>query len=149
VKTTGEATPVVLKEDVKRRGSNWSPVWSPAGDWILFDDNGVKLISPDGRTTRDVSPVSALVYGFSADGRTVYGLRQSAPTSRVELFSFSVAGGPEKIIGTLPPEARPASDSSPGLRLTLTPDGKRLTYSTARATSNLWLLDGLKPVTGR
>ena len=148
VKTTGEATPVVLKADVKRQ-SAWGAVWSPAGDWILSDDDGVKLISPDGKTARDVSPTSALTYAFSADGRTLYGLRQSAPASRVELFSMSVAGGPEKIIGSLSPDARPASDTNPGLRLSLAPDGKRLTYSTARATSNLWLMDGLKPVTVR
>jgi serine/threonine protein kinase len=35
---------------------------------------------------------------------------------------------------------------NPGLRLSLTPDGKSLTYSTLKSTSNLWLMEGLDTV---
>jgi Tol biopolymer transport system component len=145
VKTTGGAEPQVLKAGVKRTGA-WAPLWSPANDWILFGDNGVKLISVDGATTRDVSATSAQVYAFSADGRTLYGLRQPVSVDRrVELFSMSVTGGAEKTIGSLPRDYVPTVSSNPALRLSLTPDGKSLTYSIARTTTSLWLMDGLKP----
>ena len=148
VKTTGGAEPEVLKADVKRLGS-WVPVWSPANDWILYGDAGVKLISPDGKTTRDVSPASATAYAFSADGRTIYGLRQPVALGRVELFSVGVGGGPEKTIGSLAPEYLPRNSLTPSLRLSVTPDGRSLTYSIARTSSNLWLMDGLTSVTVR
>ena len=77
MKTTGQAEPEVLKADVKRQGS-WVPVWSPSGDWILYADGGVKLISLDGKTTRDISSKTAVAYAFSADGQTIYGIRQVA-----------------------------------------------------------------------
>ncbi len=148
VKTTGQAQSEVLKADVKPAGS-WVPVWSPAGDWILYPDGGVKLISPDGKTIRELASKSAIAYGFSADGKTLYGIRQvSADRPGLELFSMSVAGGGEKTIG-LGQEYLPASQLNPGLRLTLTPDGKSLTYSTRKSTANLWLMDGLSGVTPR
>lgn len=150
VKTTGEAVPVVLKADL---GSGngllfWGPVWSPANDWIAHGDRdgGLRLISPDGETTRDVPASSTLVATFSADGRTLFGLRQPAPADPVELFSMSLTGGPTKTIGFLPRDDVPRVSTGPALRLTLAPDGKRLTYSTARATSGLWLMEGIDSV---
>ena len=143
MKTTGGAEPEVLKADVK---SSWVPLWSPANDWILY---GAKLISPDGQATRDLSTTAAVAYAFSADGRMVYGLRQPAAFGRLELFSMSVAGGPERTIGSLAREYFPSAGFSPSLRLSLTPDGRSLTYGTLRSTSNLWLMDGLKSVTVR
>ena len=80
---------------------------------------------------------------------TVYGLRQPVALGPLELFSMSVAGGPEKVIGSLAREYSPSAGFSPSLRLSLTPDGKSLTYATLRSTSNLWLVDGLKSVTAR
>ena len=147
VKTTGEAAPVVLKPDVVG-GLSAQPVWSPANDWIVSidRDRGLSLISPDGGTTRDIETVKTLVVAFSADGRTLYGFRQPAPAGRVELFSTSVTGGPVKVIGSLPFESGPRASTTPGLRLTLAPDGKRLTYSTGRSTSGLWLMEGIDSV---
>lgn len=114
----------------------------------LYADGGVTLMSPAGKTTRDVSPTTATAYAFSADGRTIYGIRPAA-AHRVELFSISVDGGPEKTIGTLAREYLPAVSYSPSLRLSLTPDGKSITYGMIRRTDNLWLMDGLKTVAVR
>jgi serine/threonine protein kinase/Tol biopolymer transport system component len=147
VKTTGQAEPMVLKADVKGLGG-WVPVWSPSGDEILYSDGVVKLISPDGKTTRDLSSTSASVYAFSADGQTLYGIRR-ASADHMELFSMSVAGGTEKTIGSLGPEYLPVSSLAPALRLSLTPDGKSVAYSTRKSTSNLWLAEGVDAVTPR
>ena len=123
----------------------WVPLWSPAGDWILYPGGGAKLISPDGQTTRDLAYKGAVAFAFSADGKTLYGIRQVA-LDRAEIFSVSVAGGTEKTIGSLGRQYFPASQLGPALRLSLTPDGKSITYSTAKTTNNLWLMDGLSSV---
>jgi Tol biopolymer transport system component len=149
VKTTGQAEPEIVKADVKdptETAGAWVPVWSPSGEWILYKDGGVKLISPDGKTTREVSSTSTLACAFSADGKTIYGIREVTGEDRLNLFSMSVAGGAEKTIGSLGSEYRPASHLTTALRLSLTPDGKSLTYSTVKSTSNLWLMEGLETV---
>jgi eukaryotic-like serine/threonine-protein kinase len=147
VKTTGQAEPVVLKANVKRF-EDWVPVWSPSGDWILHSDGGVKLTSPDGRTTRELSSKSAVAYAFSADGRRVYGIRD-VPSDRLQLFFVSVAGGAETKIGSLARDFRPASEFHPALRLSLSPDGKSVAYSTLKSASNLWVMEGLDSVAPR
>jgi Tol biopolymer transport system component len=149
VKTTGGASPVVLKADLKSARS-WLPAWSPADDWILFSDSGTKIISPDGQTTRQLSATSATAYGFSTDGRTIYGIRRiAADRDRIELFSIDVASGTEKTIGLLAREYAPATMFAPALRLSVTPDGKSVTFGTVRYTANLWLMDDLQSVTAR
>lgn len=145
VKTTGQAKAEVLKEDVKRTSAPWVPVWSPAGDWILHLDNGAKLISPDGKTTRDPSWPSAVAWAFSADGQTVYGIRVLG-FGGGELFSVNVTAGPPKVIGQIGPDTLPANSLNPVMRLTLAPDGKSVTYSTPKRTSNLWLAEGIQTV---
>ena len=144
VKTTGQAEPEVLREDVKRRGPG-VPVWSPSGDEILYiEATGLKLISSDGKTTRELSSETALAYAFSADGQTIYGLRQG--DDRLELFSMSVATGTPKTIGSLGREHAPVNQLAPARRLSLTPDGGGITYSTSERTANLWLVEGLDAV---
>jgi hypothetical protein len=86
-----------------------------------------------------------LAYTFSADGRTIYGIRETN-ADRLELFSMSVAGGVEKTIGSLGHEYRPDNRLHPSLRLALTPDEKSLTWATSKYASNLWLMEGLDTV---
>jgi len=146
VNTTGQAEAEVLKADINPIVGNWLPVWSPSGDWILYDDRGVKLISPDGKTTRHLSSTTAVAYTFSSDARTIYGIRRAA-ADRLELFSMSVAGGTEKTIGSFGREHLPVTLGGPATRLSLTPDGKSITFSTSKDSSKLWLieLNGVTP----
>ena len=139
VKTTGQAEAEVLKADINHVAA-WLPVWSPADDWILYQDGDVKLISPDGKTTRHLSSTTAVAYTFSADARTIYGIRRAA-ADRLELFSMSVAGGTEKTIGSFGLEHLPVTQGGPATRLSLTPDGKSITFSTSKSSSNLWLIE--------
>ena len=140
VRTTGQAEAEVLKADISPVVGHWLPVWSPAGDWILYDDRGVKLISPDGKTTRHLSSTTHWAYTFSGDGRTIYGIRRAA-ADRLELFSMSVAGGTEKTMGSFGREHLPVTLGGPATRLSLTPDGKSITFSTSKSSSNLWLIE--------
>ncbi len=137
VKTSGQAIPELLTPNVKRTG-NWVPAWSPTGEWILHSDGGVKLISPDGKTERQLSDKTATVCAFSRDGATVYCIREA------DFISIPTAGGPEKRIGSIPVANRPATNLIPSLRMTLTPDGKSFTYSILKQSSNLWMLSGIE-----
>src|SRR5580658_10297199 len=78
VRTTGEATPVVLCD----KAGLPLPEWSPDGQWIKFiDARGGSasavwtLISPDGKTLRGYGEPNAIQMTFSADSKRLYGIR--------------------------------------------------------------------------
>jgi len=134
VKTTGQATPVVLHADV---GHAMVPAWSPAGDWIAYGGN---LISPDGATKRSLGDHHSPHYMFSSDGKFLYGIRTER--DRQLLFSLDIAAGAEKTLGDLGKDFKPSSNVSPAIRFSLAPDGKSFVYSASNFKQNLWMLEG-------
>ena len=60
-----------------------------------------------------------------------------------------IAGEPRKRIALLDAQYLPVNTLGPSLKLSPTPDGRRLTYATAKLTSNIWLMEGLNPVRSR
>ncbi len=141
IRTTGQATPEVLKSGIAGATRGLAPpVWSPAGDWILHNDNGWRLLTPDGKTERDLA-LNASVCAFSRDGAQLYCVR--IENTQAVLFSRAVSGGAEHTIARLAPSQVPAAPLNPSVRLTLAPDGQHLTFSAVKAESNLWLLNGL------
>jgi hypothetical protein len=144
VKTTGNAKPEMIR--TANRPSNMVPVWSPSGEWILMDDDVPRLISPDGKSERALAAAKdGRAFGFSADGQTIYGL--SRPTQgKIEFFSLPITGEPRKRIAVLDAQYSPSNTMGPSLRLSLTSDGKGLTYATLKPTSNIWLMEGLNEI---
>jgi len=142
VKTTGQATPVIVKAEVNY-DNNAVPVWSPAGDWILL---GETLYSPDGQATRSLGNHHSEGYVFAPDGKRVYGLRETRDGA--ELFSVDLASGAEKVIGNVGKANRPKSNLSPAMRFSLGPGGKTIAYGVATFQQNLWMLDGFNPKVG-
>ena len=136
VKSTGQASPVMVKHDLH---SAEVPVWSPAGDWILF---GNDLYSPDGQNSHSIGKHGSPNYAFSADGKLLYGIRHDG--ERNLLFSVDVAGGGEKVLGDLGREFAPASNFSPAIRFSVAPDGNSFIYSVATRHSNLWMFEGFQ-----
>jgi serine/threonine protein kinase/Tol biopolymer transport system component len=134
VKTSGQATPVVLKEV---RGIVKVPEWSPAGNWISYDN---ELISPDGKTTKSLGDRGSYHYMFSPDGTLLYGLRSEK--DRQVLFSIEIATGAEKVIGPISVDFTPRSFIHPSIRFSLAPDGKSFVYGTGTSKTNLWMLEG-------
>jgi hypothetical protein len=67
------------------------------------------------------------------------------PGTRLGPYEITSALG--KTIGFLGREYLPSTQQTPALRLSLTPDGKSITFSTSKRTSNLWLIEGLYAVT--
>jgi Tol biopolymer transport system component len=133
-KTSGQATPVMLKE---APGMTRVPEWSPAGNWIAW---GTELISPDGTITKSLRDRGSYSYMFSQDGRLLYGLRSEK--DRQVLFSIEIATDAEKVIGPVNLDFPPRSYIHPSIRFSLAPDGKSFVYGTARYRTNLWMLEG-------
>ena len=146
VKTSGQAAPVLLKADINRSNSSLLS-WSPNGEWIEYSDKGENLISADGANKRPLGELNTRGCTFSRDSRLLYCLR--GERDHEVLFSVDIATSTQKVIGTLDGEFRPGTDLSPGIRLSLAPDGKSIVYAHFRSdVTNLWLLEGFAPKTG-
>jgi Tol biopolymer transport system component len=143
VRTTGEAKPVVLRENAGLP----LPEWSPDGQWIKFIDArgggagaGWTLISPDGKTVRSYGEPNAIAMTFSGDSKRLYGIRVEA--DRRTLFSLEIATKEVKTIGEISKDFTPSSYNNPGIRLSLSPDGKSILYPATRRSSSLWMMEG-------
>jgi Tol biopolymer transport system component len=135
VKTSGQATPVL----VRAATSCEPPSFSPNGDTILC---GQLLISPDGQTTRSIGNHGSPTYTFSADGKLLYGLRIEG--NHTWLISVDPGTGAEKRLGDLGHEFAPASGFSPAIRFNLAPDGKSFVYNVNTQLDNLWMFEGFQ-----
>jgi serine/threonine protein kinase len=136
-KTSGQATPMELRSKV----SDNLPDWSPTGEWISFaDDSGWNLISPDGKSTRALGKIATPHLTFSKDGQTLYGIR--AEKNHQYLFSLSLTGDQMKTIGDVGTEFVPSSYLDPGIRFSLSPDGKSILYPSLSIKTSLWMLEG-------
>jgi Tol biopolymer transport system component len=141
VRTSGEATPVLLRANV----GGWLPQWSPDAQWIKFLDyagGSWTLISPDGKTVRALGIEDAIEMTFSKDSRLLYGIRKDH--NRVGLFSLDIEAKALKNIGDLAKDFLPSSYLGPGIRLSLSPDGKSILYPAMRTSSSLWMLEGFE-----
>ena len=141
VRTTGEAAPVVLCE----RAGSPLPEWSPDGQWIKFvdartPDAGWTLSSPDGKTLRSYGEPKIIEMTFSADSKRLYGIRTES--GRRTLFSLDVATKELKTIGEVNKDFIPSGYNNPGVRLSLSPDGKSILYPVYRRSFSLWMMEG-------
>ena len=142
VKTTGMATPEVIASGIG--STSLVPTWSPSGEWILISrDARLEILSPDGKASRQLPGDSWLGATFSSDGKLVHAIQYA--NSRLELVSFGIAGGAVKTPHSLDIKDMPGGPGSPTMRLSLTPDGKSLSYTTLKSDAVLWLMTGLGP----
>ena len=93
--------------------------------------------------TREIGDHHSPHYVFSQDGKLLYGMRQEGERQR--LFSIDLATDRERIIGEVRPALPPASNLTPSIRFSLSPDGKSVIYGSGTFKSNLWILAGFKP----
>lgn len=142
VRTTGQASPTVVKAGVDP-DNDAVPVWSPEGNWIVLDQS---QYSPDGKTVRSLGQHHSEGYVFSLDGKQLYGLKPGGDGDT--LFTIDVASGAEKVVGTIAPEFHPRSDLNPGIRFSLSPDGKSIAYGVSKYNGNLWMLEGFAQKVG-
>ena len=136
-KTSGQATPIELRS----KTAEALPDWSPGGEWIVFkDEAGWHLITPDGKSTRAIGQMKTAHLAFSKDGKTLYGIRSEG--DHRFLFSFAIAANQVKTIGDVGPDFTPQSYLTPGIRFSLSPDGKSILYPATSSKESLWMLEG-------
>jgi serine/threonine protein kinase/WD40 repeat protein len=141
VKTSGEASPTVLRNKIV----GGLPVWSPDGQWIAFNDapgGEWTLISPDGKTVKSCGESTTYAVAFSPDSKLLYGIRPEK--EHRYLYSLDIATKTEKIIGDIGQEFVPNSYLNPGVRLSLSPDGKHVLFPSFRPSASLWMLEGFQ-----
>jgi Tol biopolymer transport system component len=140
VKTSGGATPTVLKDGVKY---NYI-AWSPTGEWIAYaDGQGWNLISPDGKTSKFLGKIHTPALIFSKDGKLLYGIRTSetgAGPDHAKLFSLDPMTLQQRVIKELDKDRVPASQTN----FSLAPDGKSFLYGTYKPSGDLWMLTGYR-----
>jgi eukaryotic-like serine/threonine-protein kinase len=139
IKVGSREKPVILRD----HGSGSLPDWSSTDAWLTFEDkSGWNLISPDGKTVKPLGKIATSYLAFSKDGNRLYGIREEH--DKTTLFSLDIGTLKVTDIHELGKDLAPVSDYSPGIRFTLTRDGKSITYTTMVAKSNLWLLEGFR-----
>jgi eukaryotic-like serine/threonine-protein kinase len=143
VRATPGSAPEIVTNAKPQSWAGSMPRWSPAGDWIAYPAaEGIDLISPDGKSARNLTSRKFLAYGFSKDGTQFYGVFQNATGSGAQwqLYSVNVKSGAEKFLA---PIDLPASvDRIAGF--SVHPDGKSFLTSVAKFPFDIWMLEGFE-----
>jgi Tol biopolymer transport system component len=115
------------------------PEWSPSGEWIAFSDQNCEtaLIHTDGGERRVLGGTGTVAW--SRDGRTLYRLD---PTKHA-LIAVNIASGDTRVLRDVG-DLIPYSGPQPGLRASLTMDGKSIVYSILNPREEIWILEDVR-----
>ena len=80
---------------------------------------------------------------FSSDSKRLYGIRFVEGQRRI-LYSIDIGSKQVKTIGEISKDFTPASYSNPGIRLSVSPDGKSILYPASRRSGSLWMVEGFE-----
>lgn len=141
VPTSGRGEPAILV--AATAPSRFLPAWSPDGQWILYDDDGLKLVSADGERIRDLG-IEDSACTFAAVEPVLYCILDLPRAGTFAVVDFD--GTVVRDVGPVATADRPQALSHPALRLSLAPDGSRIAYSVFRSRSQLWVVDGFDTV---
>ncbi len=134
IRVGGTEPPVVLRQEFCRHPAQWSP----DSQWISCSvDDGVLLLSPDGKQTRKVGSRSSTI-AWSPDSRQLYALAPGEGTKWL-LDSIDVSSGTERTISDL--GSQYLFEGNP-LSLSLSSDRTSLAVSVVNYQSDIWMLEG-------
>ena len=132
----GGSAPVVLQKGAVRSHPKWNRVQGHTIACMTME--GLAVVSDDGRESHVLSTSKWLVFGWSSDGKSLVGIRESADRHR-QIVSVDVAKPVEKVLGELPLQ------TAAELRgFSLSPDGKSFVTSASQPRSSLWVLKGFR-----
>jgi Tol biopolymer transport system component/predicted Ser/Thr protein kinase len=143
VRSTPGSAPETVANAKPQTWVDSMPRWSPAGDWIAYPAaDGIDLISPDGKSTRNLTSRKFRAYGFSKDGSEFYGVFQNTTGNGAQwqLYSVNVKSGAEKVLA--PIDLAASVDRISGF--SIHPDGKRFLTSVAKFPFDIWMLEGFE-----
>jgi len=141
IKAMAGATPIIVPSAVPVVEDYGGAEWSPTGAWILYPSaGGMSLVSPDGATIRKLTSLKFSVYGFSKDGRQVYGVfhNTTGEGAQWQLYSVDVASGGEKMLA--PVDLPASTDTIVGF--SLNPDRQSFLTSIAKWPYDIWMIEG-------
>jgi serine/threonine protein kinase/Tol biopolymer transport system component len=135
VKTpVGGGKPVFLSQT---RHAGGETDWSPTGEWIChFTDEGMELVSPDGKGRHTLTGLNATTFGFARDGATLYVVRRNK-AQRWELAALTVPEGREK--NFFPLDVPVAAGV---LGFSVHPQGHSFLTSVMTPRHDIWILEG-------
>lgn len=139
VRVGGSEPPVLIKSDVMY----YQPQWSPNGEWINVEsEKGVFIISPDGKSERQIGKAIWLTGGWSRDSKLLYSIRQD-PSRRLVVYVTNAQTGEDKLIvvAGLSPLL---TEDAPFAGFSMAPDGKSFATSELKVHSDIWVLENFE-----
>lgn len=127
--------------------SDLNPVrWSPRGDWIGWNDgHKLALASPDGQQKRIVSQKQWLTYGWSPDGKALFGIG-ATENRRLVLGRVEIDGARDQVAADLGPlpaamDLADVQGDFPYRGFSMRPDGKSFLTSVLAIKGDIWLME--------
>ncbi len=141
----GGGDPILVYQTDARQCPFCTPDWSPRGDWIAFYTNqGTALLSPEpGRPSRVIRTPPLQATGWSRDGGTLYGV--AGENGKQRIVAIEIASGREHVVSEIPSGVRLGTLWSPGLRLSVSADGKSLATTAMRYDGDIWTVRDFDP----
>jgi Tol biopolymer transport system component len=136
----GREAPTVLSEQLGEIEVS-NPRWSPKGDWITLNTlKGFGLMSPDGKTFRELNTHTYQRNAWSKDGGMLYGMRML--NNETFLCSIDAQTGVEKVLRKFGSDMYFQEPVDIGQTFSLDPDGKGVLMTLKRSKTDIWMLEG-------
>jgi eukaryotic-like serine/threonine-protein kinase len=131
----GNAPPTVLRDGCLRAPPKWN---SAEHSIACMTRDGLTLVSADGKDSRVLSTDHWVVFGWSKDGKLLYGVKITGDRVR-QTVSLDASTGAEKILGDLG-LVRAARVRG----FSVSPDGTSFATSASHPGGDIWILEGFR-----
>jgi Tol biopolymer transport system component len=132
----GNAVPTVIRDGCLPAHPRWNRANS---HWIACATaDGLTLVSPDGKEIVPLTKNRWLVFGWSRDGKLLYGIAETASHHRA-VASLDIETRVETNLGELP-----LSLAAEVRGYSLAPDGQSFATSISNPSGDIWTLEGFR-----